>query len=273
MSNPIDLAKYAERIGFLGEFRVDFATLSAIQFGQSTHIPFENLDILRKIPVSIDTSDLERKLVIHRRGGYCFEQNGLLLAVLQQIGFVARPHAARVRIGNERTYLPPRTHLFVQVDLDGKTWIVDSGVGSMSLTSPVQFVEDVEQETLHEPRRIVREDGVYFHQVLVNGEWEDAYEFSGEQMPMIDREVSNWWTSTSPKAKFSQNMMASLARPNGERYGLYNGIFIHRHDGVVLRKVEIENDEQLIFVLKEEFGLEFEAGTDFGSVGCPWRNL
>jgi N-hydroxyarylamine O-acetyltransferase len=271
MPHQIDLAKYAARIGFEGEFRPDFATLVAIQFGQTTNIPFENLEILRGLPVNIDSASLEDKLVTRRRGGYCFEQNSLLLAVLLQIGFTAMPHAGRVRIDRPRNEIPPRTHLFVMVDLDDNTWIVDSGVGSMSLSSPILFELNTVQETLHEPRRITQENGVYFHETLIGTEWKDAYEFTGEQMPLIDREVSNWWTSTSPNAKFSQNMMASLARPNGERFGYLNGKFTHRRGVEILREIEVMSDEELFAILREEFGLEFPVGTDLGSVGCPWR--
>ena len=271
MSHQIDLALYAERIGFSGEFKPDFVTLSAIQFGQTTNIPFENLEILRGLPIEIDLASLEDKLVAKRRGGYCFEQNSLLLGVLQQIGFQARPHAARVRIGNERSFLPPRTHLFVQVDLDGQTWIIDSGVGSMSLSSPIRFELDAVQETLHEPRRITQENGVYFHQILMSGEWQDVYEFGGEEMPLIDREVANWWTSTCWAAKFRQNMFAGLARPNGERFGLLNGVFIHRKGAEILREITVNSDQELLEILLAEFGLEFPSGTDLGSVGCPWK--
>jgi len=271
MSHQIDLDRYAERIGFVGEFTPDFETLSAIQFGQTTNVPFENFEILRGLPVNIDHASLEDKIVARRRGGYCFEQNSLLLGVLQQIGFQARPHAARVRIGNERSFLPPRTHLFVQVDLEGQTWIIDSGVGSMSLTSPIRFELDTAQETLHEPRRIVKEDGAYFHQILMSGQWEDVYEFGGEEMPLIDREVANWWTSTCWAAKFKQNMFAGLARPNGERFGFLNGTFVHRKGTEVLREITVNNDEQLFEILKNEFGIEFPQGTDLGSVGCPWK--
>ena len=271
MDHQVDLTRYAERIGYSGEFRANFATLTAIQQAQTCSIPFENFSVLLHQPVKIDLASLEEKLVTQWRGGYCFEQNSLLLGVLNQIGFDAKPFSGRVRIDRSRDMTPPRTHLFVMVTLDGKTWVVDSGVGSLSLTSPIEFVEDLVQQTSHEPRRVVRESSVYFHQALRGVDWIDVYEFTGEQMPMIDREVSNWWTSTCPDAKFSQNMMASVARPNGERLALLNGTFVHRNDGEVLREIEIRSDAQLHEILGQEFGLLFPTGTDLGSVGCPWR--
>jgi len=271
MTHRIDLARYAERIGHTGEFKPDFATLATVQNAHTCSIPFENLDVIRNLPISIEPELLEEKMVFQKRGGYCFEQNGLLLEVLKQIGFEAEPMEARVRIGNPRDYLPPRTHLFLQVHLEEDTWIVDAGVGGMSLTSPIRFVLNTEQHTLHEPRRIIRDSGVYFHQIYLGKEWEDVYEFSGQGMPKIDREVSNWWVSTCTMAKFKQNMFLALGRPNGERYGFLNGIFTHRKGADVLREVTVASDEQLLDLFATEFDLTFPAGTTFGSIGCPWR--
>ncbi len=267
----INLKNYAKRIGLSGDFRPDFETLTAIQNAHTCNIPFENLDVLRDLPIDIEPKQLEDKMINQRRGGYCFEQNGLLLEVLTQIGFDAKPMEARVRIGNPRDYLPPRTHLFVMVELEAISWLVDAGVGGMSLTSPIKFNLDVVQQTLHEPRWISFEDGVYFHQILVGQEWEDVYEFSGHQMPMIDREVSNWWVSTCAKAKFKQNMFLALGRPNGERYGFLNGVFTHRKGAQTLREITVTSDEELLHVLATEFDLVFPAGTDLGNTGCPWK--
>lgn len=264
MSQTIDLSTYGLRIGLSGSFEPTFETLSRIQFGHSTNIPFENLDVLRNLPIRLDEVSLQQKLVGDRRGGYCFEQNGLLLAVLQQIGFAATPLSGRVRLGVDRSFLPARTHLFVKVHIDGEDWLVDGGVGGSSLTAPIRFRLDVEQETPHDLRRIIREENRFFHQVLMGDEWTDVYEFTGEEMPLIDREVGNWWTSTSPKSKFKQGLFCALARPNGERVGLLNEVFTHRRGAEILRRIEVTNHEHLHDILAEEFGLRLPVGTVFG---------
>ncbi len=270
MSQLVDLSSYALRIGFSGSFELTFDTLSRIQMGHSTHIPFENLDVLRDLPILLDEESLQKKLIVDRRGGYCFEQNGLLLAVLRQIGFDAKPLSGRVRLGVDRSFLPTRTHLFVKVDLNGKTWLMDGGVGGASLTAPIRFCLDVEQSTPHDQRRVVHEDNLYYHQLLMDGAWTDVYEFTGEEMPLIDRELASWWTSTSPKSKFKQGLFCALARPNGERVGLLNETFTHRRGAEILRRFEIENLDHLHEILSQEFGLCFPHGTDFGEVGSPW---
>lgn len=267
MPSPVNLTKYAERIGFTGNFEPNFETLAAIQWLHSSSIPFDTLNVLLDLPVLIDIESLQEKLVNKKRGGYCFEQNGLLLDVLLAIGFEVTPMSARVRIGVERDFLPARTHLFLRVDLDRETWIVDAGVGGTSLTSPIRFIEDIEQPTLHETRRIVRENGVYFHQALMGETWSDVYEFTGEKMPLIDREVSNWWTSTSPKSKFKQNVFCALAKPDGERIGLFNDKFTHRRGEEILRSQTISNSSELVQILSDEFGIDLGLSTE---IPLPW---
>lgn len=273
MTPTIDLDRYFERIRFATVPKVDLSTLSAIQWGHSCNIPFENLSVLRNLPINIDNESLQDKLVTRKEGGYCFEQNGLLLAVLQQIGFDAVPLSGRVRMGVDRSFMPARTHLFVKVRLDGEEWLLDGGVGGMSLTTPIRFVVDTIQETPHEPRRIVRENGVYYHQGLQGDEWVDVYEFTGEEMPMIDREVGNWWTSTNPRSKFKNNLMAALAMPNGERLGINNETFTHRRGAEVLRRETIGSLDQLHGLLRNEFGLVFSDDTEFGDAGSPWKQI
>jgi len=255
MSHPIDLHAYANRIRVEAQFRPDLETLKSIMMAHVSTVPFENLHVLLKRPVLLDPQSLEHKIVQTCRGGYCFEQNGFLLLVLKQIGFDVTPLSGRVRIGNPRDYTPPRTHLFLRVMIEDVAWLADVGVGGMSLTAPIRFDLNIEQETPHETRRIVHEEGKYFHQALLGQEWADVYEFTGEEMPEIDRETASWWTSTSPKAKFSQNLTVARAVPDGTRYGIFNDRFTHRRGAELLMETTIQDEHHLHQILNEHFGL------------------
>ncbi len=261
------MPKYLERIGIGGTPRPDIETWSAIQSGHSSSIPFENLDVLQGLPILLDPASIEDKIVNRRRGGYCFEQNGLLLEILGEIGFDVKPLSARVRIGLERSQVPARTHMFVLATVDGTSWIVDGGFGGFSLTAPIKVELGLEQTTPHETRRITEENGVLYHQVLIQGDWKDVCEFTGEEMPLVDRELSNWWTSTCPKSKFKQGVYCGLARSNGERIGLLDGRFTRRRGAEILQTIEIESDSALLEILNSEFGLCLPAGTSFGGYG------
>lgn len=256
MSDPIDLDAYRQRIGYGGAFRPDLETLRALMNAHVCSVPFENLDVLMGKPILLDAVSLQDKIVNRRRGGYCFEQNGFLLEVLQQIGFEVTPLAARVRIGVPEDVITPLTHLFLQVKIDGVLWLADVGVGSMSLTTPILFDLDVVQDTPHDQRRIVAKNGRFAHQIFGSEGWSDVYQFTKESMPLIDREVGSWWTSTSPKGMFKQNLVVARAESDGSRFAIFNDRFIHRKGPDVLSETEINSAEDLREVLEGLFGLE-----------------
>jgi len=273
LSAPVfqpDLAAYFARTGYRGPQTATLKALHGITAHHAAAIPFENLDVLLGRGINPEPAAVERKLVHEKRGGYCFEQNHLLLLVLQALGFRATPLSARVRWQRPRDFIPPRTHLFVRVELDEETWLTDVGVGGLSLTSAIRLNHDGEQATPHEPRRIVREAGRYFHQVRLEGEWLDVCEFTGEEMPVIDRELANWWTSTNPNSKFRQNLMAARAGLDGTRRTISNREYSFRHPDGRLEKREIATPDELLEMLAREFGLHFPAGTRFGPPGSPW---
>jgi len=270
MSPTPDLDAYFARIGYAGTRTPTLATLHAIAAHHAAAIPFENLDVLLNRPPKLDPASLEQQLVHGRRGGYCFQQNGLMLHILGALGFKVTPLSARVRLQRPRDFIPPRTHLFVKVDLDGGPWVVDCGVGSFSLTAAIRLEENTEQATPHEPRRFVRENGRLFHQVKVGGEWLDVCEFTGEEMPLIDRELGNWWTSTNPESNFRQRLTAARAGLDGTRRSILNREFTRRRGAGILEQRVIATPEELLEILAEHFGLHFPAGTRFGPPGSAW---
>jgi N-hydroxyarylamine O-acetyltransferase len=269
--NDSELDLYFERIGYQGPRTPSLPVLNALTAAHTQSIPFENLDVLLGRGIDLGFDALFDKLVRRRRGGYCFEQNGLFLHVLQTLGFAATPLSARVRRDLPRDIIPPRTHAFVQVVLDDTAWLTDVGVGAASLTSAIVFDTEAEQATPHESRRIVREPGVYVHQIRLGDDWQDIYEFTGEAMPEIDREVGNWYTSTHPRSRFKSRLMVARAGTEGRRYTLLNReLKIRERDGHASVRV-IESAPELLSVLAEFFGLRFPEGTRFGDApDSPW---
>ncbi len=88
---PVDLDAYCQRVGYTGERTPTLATLRALQQCHLLHITFENLNPLLGKPVPLDLASLEHKLIHQGRGGYCFENNLLFMAVLTALGGDYRP--------------------------------------------------------------------------------------------------------------------------------------------------------------------------------------
>jgi N-hydroxyarylamine O-acetyltransferase len=265
----IDIDRYFTRIGYRGPRTASLATLNAIAAAHVQAIPFENLDVLLGRPIDLEIGAVQRKLVDAGRGGYCFEQNSLLLAVLTELGFAARALSGRVRFQRPRDYTPPRTHLFVRVELDGP-WLIDVGVGSMSLSSAIRLDTVDPQTTPHETRRIIREGELTYHQARLGDDWHDVYETTLEDMPPIDREVGNWYTSAHPRSNFKLHLMVARALPDGRRASLLDReLAVRERDGSAQRRM-LGSPEELLAVLAEQFGLVFPPGTRFPCPGLDW---
>jgi N-hydroxyarylamine O-acetyltransferase len=266
----LDLSAYLERIAYTGPVAPTLGTLNGVMHAHVQAIPFENLDVLLGRSISLSPEALQQKLVVNRRGGYCFEQNGLLLMVLRSIGFDVTPLSARVRYQRPRDYTPARTHLFLLVRIDGLPWLADVGVGGLSLSSAIRLDVEGEQRTWHEPRRIIREAGRLFHQVRFGDEWHDVLEFTGEEMPPIDRELANWYTSAHPQSHFKSRLIAARALPDGGRLALTNRELTVRDRNGKARSQLVETPGALLATLDEQFGLRFEPGTTFTCAALDW---
>jgi len=262
----VDLDAYFHRICYTGDRRPTLATLHALSSANTIAIPFENIDVLRGIGVDLAPDAVFAKLVHARRGGYCFEQNSLFLCVLETLGYTVAPISARVRIGRPRDYTPARTHVFLRVELDGKSWLADVGVGGLSLTCALRLDVAGEQPTPHEPRRIVRENGRLYHQARYTDEWFDVCEFTLEEMPPIDREVGNWYTSMHPGSHFKARLTVARGLPDGGRISILNRDLTVRRRGQAPETRTLASPAELLDVLAEHFGMQFPVGTEFP---CP----
>lgn len=270
MTFHLDIDEYCARLGYAGPRTPTLSTLHAITAAHTRSIPFENLDVLLGRGINLDPSAIFAKLVVQRRGGYCFEQNGLLLLVLEALGFRVAPISARVRWQRPRDFTPPRTHVFLRVELDGASWLTDVGVGGMSLTAALRLEPDVEQATPHEPRRLMREDNRWFHQVRLGDAWHDVCEFTLEEMPLVDRELGNWYTSAHPQSHFKNRLWVARAGHDGERRTLLNREFSLRSRTGEATVRTIASPAELLEVLAADFGLVLPPGTVLTCPGLDW---
>jgi N-hydroxyarylamine O-acetyltransferase len=259
-----DLEAYFDRIGYSGPRAPTIAVLGDILLRHVCTIPFENLDVLLGRPIRTDAASLVQKLIRERRGGYCFEQNHLLLYMLRALGFIAEPMIARVRWQVPANVATGLTHMLVRATVDGQDWLADAGMGSRSLTAPLAMVDGLEQDTPHDRRRLVRRNDHFLQQTLFAGEWQDVNLFRPEPAAAVDLELGNWYSHTHPQAHFRNNLMVARATANG-RLSLLNREFSFRHRDGRTEQRELATADELLSVLAADFDLHFPEGTRFDS--------
>jgi N-hydroxyarylamine O-acetyltransferase len=258
MQDAIDLQAYLRRIGWHGAARADMSTLQAIVAAHLTTIPFENLNPLLGLPVSLEWSALERKLVHEGRGGYCFEQNLLLQAALQAIGFEVSGLIARVLWTRAEDAVTPQTHMLLRVEMAGESWLVDVGFGGQTLVGVLRLQADVEQATRLEPFRLVQMDGDWRMQSLVRGSWLSLYRFDLRPVPLIDYVVANHYVSTHPDSNFVKHL--NVARTTSEgRLSLRDREFTLRRIGHEPQRRTLDSVAEIRRVLEKEFLIRLPA--------------
>lgn len=204
------LDAYMARIGYDGPRAPTLAVLTALHRLHPSSIAFENLDPFLARPVDISPAAVAAKLIDGRRGGYCFEQNSLFHDVLAGLGFSVSPRAGRV-IWNAAPGAPRAalTHRITKVSLAEGDFLADVGFGGQGPTAPLLLAANIEQRTPHGRFRFVEADQVFELQMRTADGWRGMYRFADDVQGASDFEVANWFTSTHPRSRFRQNLVAA----------------------------------------------------------------
>jgi N-hydroxyarylamine O-acetyltransferase len=219
-----DLNGYFSRIAYTGSPEPTLETFRQIHRQHAQSIPFENLNPFLRIPVDLNIHALYEKLVLNKRGGYCFEHNLLLMEALRAIGFTVRGLAARVLWNTPEGVVTPRGHMLMLIYLEEKYFVADVGFGGLTLTAPLLLETDIAQQTPHEDFKLTRSGDDYLMLAKVQGIWKRVYSFTLQENFLQDYEVASWYLSNNPTSHFITGLIAALPFESG-RHVLRNGDF------------------------------------------------
>lgn len=213
----MDIAAYLTRIRYSKPVKPDVATLHQLQHAHLLTVPFENLDIGWKRPIRLDIDSLWDKLILQKRGGFCYELNGLFAELLKTIGFEIRYLNARVFNSSGQPGID-FGHLALLVRLPGSPtrWLVDVGFGD-SFQQPLDFEERGEQVQGLRAYRVEQvEAGYVSWQRNYDGMWERQYFFDLQPHRFPDEyEAGCLYHQTSPLSSFKRSSIISRATSNG----------------------------------------------------------
>ncbi len=258
----MDIQAYFDRIGFSGVARPDLATLHALHRGHSLSISYENMDVQLGRPVTTDPMAAFDKIVHGRRGGWCYEMNGALGAVLQEIGFsvtrlagaVARSVRGEGAVGN---------HLVLLIDLPEGQWIADVGFG------------DGPRDPYPLRAGPVISDGYTYSLEQLDADWWRLNNQPGGGAPNFDFTLEPadpallaakcHELQTSPGSVFVQTAIAQ--RHMGNEIRLLRGLALRRRRGMAAEDTLIGSADEFVAVLKREFEL------DLPEAAAVWPNI
>lgn len=230
----VALDAYFDRIGYRGSREPTLETLRELHRQHLTAIPFEAVDVLMQRGIELSPAAVDAKLIVRRRGGYCFEQNGLFRRVLLALGFQVEGLLARVR-WMAPAGAPPAaaTHMALRVTLNGEPWLVDVGFGTAVPPEPLRFDTNEPQPTVHETFRLIPFGYSRLLQARISDRWEALYQVLPEPAVAADYEAGNWFTSTHPSSIFRQMLTVARTTPDARHALRDHRLTVRRVDGHV----------------------------------------
>lgn len=250
----MNTAAYLARLGLTeADVAQDASFLCKLQYAHVTCVPYENLDITDGIPLSLDAEALFEKLVTRGRGGYCFEVNGALCALLTALGFTVKSRLARFWRGE--TAIPMRRHRVLIVSLPDGDYLCDVGIGQSAPRHPLKLSEGLEQAQFGEVY-CIRKDAQWGHMVydLHEGEWRAFYSFGDEDEAESDFIMPSFWCERHRDSPFRKAPMVAMKTEKGRL--AINGRDYKEFEGDRLVYIEENvNDERLEALLRERFGI------------------
>jgi len=246
-----NLDAYLARIGHDGPRIADLATLTALHRAHVLTIPFENLDVQLGAPPGQDPEAIHAKLVTARRGGWCYEHNGLFARALAALGFdVTRLSAGVMR--EVRGQQAMGSHLCLKVTIDGAAYLADVGFGSSQI-APLPLAEMAWAE-VPLTGRIARTDDGYWRFAIETGLTPLSYDFF--DVPADEAQLATLcaWQGTDGQSPFVQNLVVQQRTADGHRMLRGKVLTETGPDGSSVR--ELESADELVAVLRDLFSLD-----------------
>lgn len=208
----MDIKKYLNRFHASSDSKPSLHQLSELQRLHMTKIPFENLDVIRRVPIYLNLHSIYDKIVLRNRGGYCYELNGLFHWLLEQLGYDASLIAATVYRPNGR-WAKPETHAAILVQMD-EPYLVDVGFGdSTILPIPLNGSPQTDVSGTYSVEQVGK--GLFDLIRNRNGDSRPLYRFSTNMKQLVDFHEGCVFNQVSRESTFTHVDIVTKATAEG----------------------------------------------------------
>jgi N-hydroxyarylamine O-acetyltransferase len=248
----VDIHAYLKRIKYEGSTTLTADTLRSLQLAHLQTVPFENLSIHSGEAIALEDAALFSKIVERRRGGFCYEVNGLFAALLRALGFEVTMLSAEVA-NAQGGFSPPFDHMTLMVKLEQR-WLVDVGFGDC-FTEPLPIDSASEQVEGQRAYRIVHDDDFLILEQRADGIWAPQYRFKLQSYRYDDFVEMCLYHQTSPQSHFTQKRICSRLTDGRERITLSDMRLIETLADGQRRERTLADEQEYHAVLRESFGI------------------
>ncbi len=248
------IQQYFNRIKYTGTTEKTLENLSLLQRGHLYNIPYENLDQMNGIPLSLDPEALFNKIILGSRGGYCFETQGLLYYLLLSLGYDVVQYAGRFM--NEPGVIQMRRHRILVVTLGGKRYVCDVGMRAETSRNPLELTQGLVQNDGVGDYRFEKDDfyGWVLMQKMPDKEWKPLYGFTEEVQIDDDFVMPSFYCEKHPDSPFNTIMKIAIYTDNSNLNIVDNEYKVYQMGKCVEEKT-LQGREAALKMLKDKFGI------------------
>ncbi|MDR7370529.1 arylamine N-acetyltransferase [Flavobacterium aquidurense] len=253
-SASFNLQQYLDRIKFSGEIELNLDGITKLMRSQLFSVPFENIDVQAGKAISLNGDDIVNQIVNLKRGGYCYQINGLFSLALQEIGVPHYYVAARPLVNPGQN---AKTHLGIIATIENEEYLIDLGFGGNSIRNPLKLSE-IETEIQHDFDTFTlakTEENEFLLQIMIGQEWSNLYSFDLTPQRWIDFKPANYYNYSHPDSIFTQKLIVVLQNPLGKKILSKNSLKVMSNGVSEIFSFE---DSQLNNILETEFNLRLE---------------
>ncbi len=245
--------KYLDRIGIGGQtYAATAKSLRRLQVAHLLSIPFENLNIHWNRPIVLDIAKFYDKIVGNKRGGFCYELNGLFNELIVSFGFKTRLISARVFNGTEHG--PEYDHAAIIVTIGEDEYLADVGFGDF-IAEPLRFVLEEEQKDRTGDFMIRNFADGYLEVAKRDGDaWRSQYIFRDVARKLSEFTEMCDFQQYSPDSHFTKGKVCSLMTENG-RKTLTDKSYIVTELGERIEN-DVTSESDFAQILIREFGMK-----------------
>ncbi|SNS45720.1 N-hydroxyarylamine O-acetyltransferase [Ekhidna lutea] len=255
-ATKIDIEAYLERIG-LSHKPASLEYLKKLQKAHLLHIPFENLDIHYKNKITLDYQKIFDKVITRRRGGFCYELNGLFYHLLYHLGFDCYIISGQVWSHKKEAFGRPFDHMAIVVKLKDELWLVDVGFGDGQIAPLKITVGELQMDyTQYWKIETDPDENLILRHSSTGSYLENRIKFTLEERELIQFLEMCEYHQSSPDSPFTQKKLATILTQDG-RVTLTDRKLKIKSLGETEEKPILHEDD-FLSKLEHHFGITFQ---------------
>jgi N-hydroxyarylamine O-acetyltransferase len=251
------LQNYLQRLNHLQQPAVSAETLVALHRAHVLLVPFENLDVIAGQPIILDQERFYRKIVENRRGGICYELNGLFKQLLDVVGFESYFISCNVYVPPTDKFGADYGHVAIIAAVNGEQYLVDVGFGD-AFIEPLKLVYNRPQYqygsyyrfSLQEKEEVLLEksdDGVAYRKM---------FKFTLRPCALHQFAAMCRFHQESPLAPFNKKQLCTRPMPEGRITLTSNSLTISSSEKK--EEAAVESSEVFDVLLARYFGISLQ---------------